>query len=198
MDVAGDSIDHDDAAAAVDYGCHSASLGLDSCGRPDVHPRLVVVQVAVGMVKCLEAGHRAEVAHLTVFGQGALAVNAGGWLEENVAHSVAVVCFGGGCLRVGQSRPWGWFRPHPGLKLLALSGNRVSLIPSSLCHSAELAICRILKIDAQVLERALKSAKDQLEVLGAFDFPGLLHHLDRRVHVSLWFAAVSFDSNNLP
>jgi hypothetical protein len=30
-------------------------------------------------------------------------------------------------------------------------------------------------------------------VLGAFDFPGLLHHLDRRVHVLLWFAVVAFD-----
>jgi hypothetical protein len=58
------------------------------------------------MIECLEAGHRAEVAHLPVFRQGALAVDAGGGLEEYVAHSVAVVCFGGACLRVGQSRPW--------------------------------------------------------------------------------------------
>jgi hypothetical protein len=64
------------------------------------------------MVECLEAGHRAEVAHLSVFGQRSLAVDAGGGLEEDVTHGVAVVCFGGGCLRVGQSRPWlGGIRP---------------------------------------------------------------------------------------
>jgi hypothetical protein len=44
-----------------------------------------------------------------------------------------------------------------------------------------------------MLERGLKSAKEQLEVLGAFDFSGLLHQLHRLVHVLLWFAAVAFD-----
>jgi hypothetical protein len=49
-----------------------------------------------------------------------------------------------------------------------------------------------------VLERALKSAKEQLEVLGTFDFSGLLHQLHRLVHVLLWFAVVAFDAINLP
>jgi hypothetical protein len=44
-----------------------------------------------------------------------------------------------------------------------------------------------------VLKRALKSAKQQLEVLGAFNFPGLFHQLHRRVHVLLLFAVVAFD-----
>ena len=44
-----------------------------------------------------------------------------------------------------------------------------------------------------MLKRALKSAKQQLEVLGAFNFPGLFHQLHRRVHVLLWFAVVAFD-----
>jgi hypothetical protein len=57
----------------------------------------------------------------------------------------------------------------------------------------ELTVCRILKINAQVLERALKSSKEQLVVLGTFDFSGLLHQLHRLVHVLLWFAAVAFD-----
>jgi hypothetical protein len=44
-----------------------------------------------------------------------------------------------------------------------------------------------------MFERLLEFAEEQLEVLGAFDFPGLLHHLNRRVHVLLWFTAVAFD-----
>jgi hypothetical protein len=39
----------------------------------------------------------------------------------------------------------------------------------------------------------LEFAEEQLKVLGAFDFPGLLHQLHRLVHVSLWFAVVAFD-----
>ena len=74
-----------------------------------------------------------------------------------------------------------------------MDGSRIPPVPSGLCHSAKLAICRILKIDAQMLERGLKAAKEQLEVLGTFDFSGLLHQLHRLVHVLLWFAAVAFD-----
>jgi hypothetical protein len=44
-----------------------------------------------------------------------------------------------------------------------------------------------------VLERALKLAEEQLEVLGTFDFSGLLHQLHRLVHILLWFAVVAFD-----
>jgi hypothetical protein len=74
-----------------------------------------------------------------------------------------------------------------------VEGSRIPPVPSSLCHPAELAISRILKINAQVLERALKSAEEQLEVLGTFDFSGLLHQLYRLVHVLLCFAVVAFD-----
>jgi len=197
--------------AVVDYCYHSASLGLDQCGRPDVHSRLVVVQVAVGMVECLEAGHRAEVAHLSVFRQRALAVNAGGGLEEDVAHSVAVVCFGGGCLRVYQSRPWGWYSPHPGLRL-SEGGSPVVLdelvdgIHQRLVVSKDSAASRLLymlEVDVDVRELAsdhrLQVADDAVDVgLGGSAAPvgGLGRKLDgdNVAHVLLWFAVfVAFD-----
>jgi len=44
-----------------------------------------------------------------------------------------------------------------------------------------------------MFERLLEFAEEQLEVLGTFDFSGLLHQLHRLAHVLLWFAAVAFD-----